>query len=217
VYTGSFRTPLYNAERPRVAPRSEQNSQKRHAYFPGTDMDKNELLRAIQQYTAKVAIGGSSMRGAGSVGVVRAARAFLGTMPLRPFGTSSDTKFLSLLDGATDDLERALPEKAQHWGLARKGLNIFLRNCLYTTYLRDEYHLALAENFFEVPLDSITGERLVSESEKTDSPLEAWETIRGLEPKTSKQYQAVAASLAADKHVARVHLDAVWWGEQSAE
>lgn len=104
-------------------------------------------------------------------------------MPLAPFGTSSAARFLSRLDSATDGLKRALPKGAQHWGLARKGLNIFLRDCLYTTYLRDEYRLARAEPFFEVPLDSITGTRLVKESRGAISPwVLASDGITGLEP-----------------------------------
>jgi len=169
------------------------------------------LLRAIQHHSARAAIGGSSMRGAGSAGVVLSARTFLGDMPLRPFGTSSRSKFLLSLDDATNGLKRALPKGAQRWGLARKGLNIFLRSCLYTTYLRDEYCLALAEEFFEVPLDSITGTRLVAAGQ---GDLPTWKTIRGLRAKTSASYQALAAKLAAEKGVARVHLDAVWWGER---
>jgi len=169
-----------------------------------------DLLHAIQRYTARAAIGSSSMRGAGSAGVVRAAQNFLGAMPLQPFGTPNRSTFLTRLDSATDNLKRALPKGAQRWGLARKGLNIFLRNCLYTTYLRDEYELARAETFFEVPLDSITGTRLASSSGGT---LSRWKTVRGLNPRISAEYQAVAAGLAAEKGFARVHLDAMWWGE----
>ena len=143
------------------------------------------LLRAIQHHNARAAIGSSSMRGAGSAGVVQSARAFLGEMPLGPFGTSSGSKFLSRLDRATDELKLALPRVAQRWGLARKGLNIFLRNCLYTTYLRDEYELARAENFFEVPLDSITGARLVNASRQT---LSRWTTVRGLSAKVNREF-----------------------------
>ena len=169
------------------------------------------LLRAIQHHNARAAIGSSSMRGAGSAGVVKRARAFLSEMPLGPFGTSNEARFRSRLDGATDSLKRALPKGAQRWGLARKGLNIFLRNCLYTTYLRDAHDLALAENFFEVPLDSITGARLVQESR---GALSRWKTVRGLGAKTSAEYQAVAAQLAGERGIARVHLDALWWGER---
>lgn len=173
-----------------------------------------DLLRSIQHYTARAAITSYSMRGAGSAGVVRSAREFLAELDLRPFGTSSRPKFLSRLDRTTKELTLALPKGAQRWGLARKGLNIFLRGCLYTTYLRDEYTLALAEDYFEVPLDSITGQRLVTESRGALTP---WKTVRGLRPKTSADYQAVAATLAAEKGFARVHLDAVWWGEREGE
>lgn len=154
------------------------------------------------------------MRGAGSAGVVESARAFLAELDLRPFGTSSGSRFLFLLDRTTQDLTGELPKGAQRWGLARKGLNIFLRGCLYTTYLRDQYGLAEAEEHFEVPLDSITGGRLFKESRGALPP---WKTVRGLRPRTSAQYQAVAAALAAEKGFARVHLDAVWWGEREGD
>lgn len=90
-------------------------------------------------------------------------------------------------------------------------MNIFLRGCLYTTYLRDEYNLARAENFFEVPLDRITGTRLVEESREALSP---WKTVRGLSVEASATYQTAAAELAEERGIARVHLDAVWWGER---
>jgi hypothetical protein len=106
---------------------------------------------------------------------------------------------------------RELPKKARYWGRARKGLNIFLRGCLYTSYLRDEYRLGLAEKLFEVPLDSITGVRLFEASDET---LTAWTTVRGLSSETNREYQAAASALAASKRIARVHLDAVWWGRR---
>ena len=70
------------------------------------------LLRAIQKHNARAAIGSSSMRNAGSAGVVRHAQDFLGKMRLRPFGTSSESEFRSQLDDATEDLKRALPDGA---------------------------------------------------------------------------------------------------------
>lgn len=174
-------------------------------------MDRR-LLKAIQHHIARVAINSSSMRGAGSPGVIAAARAFLGELSLRPFGTSSESKFRSLLDDATRNLVLALPRKAQRWGRARKGLNIFLRDCLYNTYLREEYRLALAEDFFEVPLDSIIGARLVKKSPKGTLP--RWKAVRALTEDASTKYQAMASTLAAKEGFARVHLDAVWWGER---
>src|ERR1700730_1011498 len=74
------------------------------------------LLRAIQHHNARAAIGSSSMRGAGSAGVVASARSFLGEMPLRPFWTSSASKFLCRLDSATDDLKGDFRKGAQRFG-----------------------------------------------------------------------------------------------------
>ena len=71
------------------------------------------------------------MRGAGNTGVVTAARTHLGRLDLRPFGTRDDDRFRVALNSATTRLRAALPEEARCWGLARKGLNIFLRDCLY--------------------------------------------------------------------------------------
>lgn len=169
-----------------------------------------DVLSAIQAYTARSAITSSSMRGA-AAGAIPAARDFLGELPLGPFGTTSRAKFSTQLDRATDRLMKELPKKARSWGRARKGLNIFLRGCLYTSYLRDEYRLGQAEDFFEVPLDSITGVRLF---EASGGALPSWTTVRDLDAETSEKYQSVAAATAAPQGIARVHLDAVWWGRR---
>jgi len=170
-----------------------------------------KLLRSIQRYNARIAITSSSMRGAGSGGVVRSASEFLGDVHLQPFGTSKRDRFEEQLDKSTDELLRRLPRQAQHWGLARKGLNIFLRGCLYTSYLRDHYALALAEEFFELPLDRITGTRLYTESPQG---ITRWKTVRGINAETSVAYQTAAQRVADKRGIARVHLDAVWWGER---
>jgi hypothetical protein len=153
------------------------------------------------------------MRGAAK-GTVRAARKYLARLSLSRFGTTSHAQFANELDRATRQLLTRLPKKARHWGRARKGLNIFLRSCLYTAYLRDAYKLGLAERFFEVPLDGITGDRLWRES---GDSLPRWKTVQGLGKETSTQYQAAAATLAAQNGFARVHLDAIWWGKREDE
>src|SRR4051794_36328092 len=94
-----------------------------------------DLLSALQSRTARSSLGASSMRGKGSSGVVAAGRSFLCELELRRFATSDKRLFRQELDCVTDGLMRAFPRPARRWGLARKGLNIFLRNCLYTVYL----------------------------------------------------------------------------------
>jgi len=149
------------------------------------------------------------MRGHGNQGVARAGRIFLSGLDLRGFGTDRPRRFAKALDEATEGLRRALPKQARHWGLARKGVNLYLRSCLYTVYTRDAFSLEKAEHLFEVPLDSLTGKALYHASRAT---LPRWKTIRGLTPEASSLFQTVAASIAAERGMARVHLDAVWWG-----
>jgi hypothetical protein len=169
------------------------------------------MIAAFQHRAARVAIAASSMRGKGNRGAVAAGRTFLAQLPLHPFGATRPKAFRTALDNATFGLVRAFPRGARHWGLARKGLNIFLRECLYTVYLSNQYSLYRAEMHFEIPLDSITGKALHSAS---DGFLPRWQTVRGLEPDVSDRFQAFATHLAGGRGYARVHLDAELWGQR---
>lgn len=113
------------------------------------------------------------------------------------------------LDSATERLVAAFPPAARHWGLARKVLNIFLRDCLYTTYLSDAFNLRRLENFLELPLDSITAKEL----RRIAGPkaLPSWPGVIHVTPELSAAYQDVATKEGARRGLARVHLDSVWW------
>jgi len=154
------------------------------------------------------------MRGPGNRGVIESGRQFLSAVALGPFGTTNSAKFRQALDSSTLGLTASFPREARHWGLARKGLNIFLRECLYTVYLRDAYRLDRAESYFEVPLDSLSGRALWEGSQRS---LPRWATVRGLTPALSDEFQRVASDLARKRRIARVHLDALWWGQRTDE
>ena len=171
-----------------------------------------DFLRALQARAARGSLGPSSMRGRGNRGVVGPGREFLCALDLGKFGTANARQFRDELDKATDALVRAFPKSARHWGLARKGLNIFLRECLYTVYLREAHGLVRAESHFEVPLDSLSG-RAIWEGSKRTVP--RWRTVQGLDRPTSDLYQQAASQLAGPHKVARVHLDALWWGQRT--
>jgi hypothetical protein len=171
-------------------------------------MDDRTFLRMIQQRAARAAISASATRGQGAAGVVASARTFLNGVRLAPFGTSSPRAYAQRLDRVTGRLMDGLPARAASWGLSRKLLNIFLRDCLYTTYLAEAHGLRVAERFFEIPLDSITAARI-----RAATPdLPRWPGVKYLEPDVSSAYQAAALSFGDQHGVARVHLDAYWWG-----
>jgi hypothetical protein len=89
------------------------------------------FLEALQAKTARVTITSSSMRGPGCGEAIKAARAFTGALSLRRFSSRTRLGFERELDSATNELIREMPRMVRSWGLARKGLNIFLRECLY--------------------------------------------------------------------------------------
>lgn len=171
-------------------------------------LGRADFLTAVQSRVARIAVGASTVRGRGNRGSVAAARAQLRTINLRPFGEGL-ASFREALDIETERLRNSLPESARSWGLARKLINIFLRDCLYNTYLNEEYHLYRSEFAFEIPLDSITGKELddLGSSSREDS----WPGVKYLTRDRSDGYQAVAEKEAANYGLARVHLDSVWW------
>jgi hypothetical protein len=73
--------------------------------------------------------------------------------------------------------------------------------------------LERSEYFFEMPLDSITGQKLSSD---TTQHLPRWKTVKELDRATSAAYQQAAASIAKKMGLARVHLDAMWWGRRDS-
>ena len=166
-------------------------------------------LREIQAYVARVAIGPSTVRGQGE-GLVASARESCSSMPLNTFATSSESDFINAFDKATGIVMIRMPEPTRSWGMARKIVSIFLRDALYNTYLSNAYQLHACELFLELPLDSITTKYLKACSGRGALP--RWSGIKYLTEIDNSLFQKRAAQVAASKNIARVHLDAVWWG-----
>lgn len=172
-------------------------------------MNQQDFIRAIQSRTARVAVSASSVRGAGGKGVVRAARNFLRELDLSRFSVANGAAFAAELDRATNELRSALPRSAQHWGVARKVLNIFLRDCFYTSYLVSKFRLDRCEPYMELPLDSITAKELRSTVRRGGLP--TWRGVKNVTPEINSRFQIAAATEAARERTQRLHLDAVWW------
>lgn len=170
--------------------------------------DRKEFVRTQQHRNARMAVGASAARGRGNKGVVSHAREFMRRVDLARFATSARRQFEQTLDSETDKLVAKLPKSASSWGLSRKLLNIFLRECLYNGYLNEAYGLGRAEALLEIPLDSITARRL----REAQPDLPRWLGVRGLSPEVSALYQTAAHDIATKRRTARVHLDAYWWG-----
>ncbi|HEY9707785.1 MAG TPA: hypothetical protein V6D48_06230, partial [Oculatellaceae cyanobacterium] len=114
----------------------------------------DEYIALLQRRIASTSVGPSTARGMGPRGTIKAARQFLADLDLRRLRKRSQSSFAAVLDSMTDELIAALPRKSQHWGSARKFLNIFLRGVIYNRYLCDHYSLYRLEPWLEIPLDS---------------------------------------------------------------
>lgn len=171
-------------------------------------MDKN-FIKLVQTRTAELAIGPSTLRNQGARGAVVTARSFLKGLNLRLFSVDSPAAFKRSLDKATTKLRAALPAGARNWGAARKALNIFLRDVLYCQYLCSEFDFLPLEEWLELPLDSEVAKGLRGEPE--GKALTRWPGVKHLDIPTSREYQEVAERVAKRLHIARIHLDLIYW------
>ena len=169
---------------------------------------KRDLERAIRSRVARMAVGPSTVRG-NPAGTTEAARAFLLALPLRQFAAGGGAEFRRVLDRSTVRLQAALPRGGRNWGLARKLLNIYLRDCAYSAHLRSLYRLGRIEPFCELPLDAVTARRLLDSDEGAGLP--AWPGVNAVTSEVSARYQEVATRIARARRMRRVHLDVHWW------
>lgn len=170
---------------------------------------RDEFIDNLRRHVAVVAIGASTVRGPGNRGVANAARACLEKLPPSQFSVTNREEFDAALNNATVKLLVKFPNNArENWGLARKCLNIFLRDAFYNVYLRDRFGLRQSETYFEVPLDSIVGDYLVK---KFPNELPKWPGVKHLCPEISQNFQNAALKAADSKNIARVHLDTYLW------
>ena len=162
-----------------------------------------------QRRIAQTAIGASTIRGLGPRGTIGIIRTFLADLELAKLGAMNGHGFRSWLDLTTEELRAQLPSGAQHWGTARKCINIFARDALYNHDLRISYDLQKVESWLELPLDSHVAAALKREAGSAHLP--QWETIKGLTPEAHEAYQTFANSVARKRGIARVHLDLMFW------
>jgi hypothetical protein len=167
-----------------------------------------DFIRGLQHRVASSAWAhpaGGGPEGAAAAAARRfCARLELGTFAVRRGGT-----FLSRLETSTVRLARSLPYSGRSWGAARAFLDRFLREALYNRYICAYFGLEKAEEWLELPLDAIVAQRLRLSCPGCGLP--PWRSVKSLTPAMNTNYQAVAARIAAEKGIARVHLDAVLW------
>jgi hypothetical protein len=148
-------------------------------------------------------------------GAVQVANEFvaveLGVVKVR---VSSKQRCLAGLDNATDLLRLRLGGEPRTQCVARKLLNIYIVDRVYSRMLCAHYRLERIEPFLGLPLDGVVGQALgtAAIARGQHHRLPRWKSIRRLTPEQSVLYQGFATELAAEAGHARVHLDVVIWG-----
>lgn len=168
-----------------------------------------DQLTLLQRRIATIAIGPSTARRMGPKGTIDAVRSFLWSIDLKTLSETSAPDFVRSLDNHTDGLIKALPDGAQRFGPARKFLNLFLADVLYSRHLCKAWPLLHLEECLEVPLDSHVALALREEPEGRALP--RWTTVIGLTHADSDRFQEAASVIARRHQCARVHLDLIYW------
>lgn len=153
-----------------------------------------ELITWMQKRAANGAVGASTIRGMAPAGTAKVIKDYLRGVDIKSIKARTESGFEKNLDVVTDGLLKALPDDSKHWGMARKCVNIFLRNCLYNRYLCSHYKLESLEEWLEIPLDSHVGKGLIAHFGKDSLP--KWGRVVALTRKQSDQYQQAARDLA---------------------
>jgi len=169
----------------------------------------DDLMNLLQQRVAEGAVGASALRNQGAKGVIASARKFLKKLDLADFSVTSQDSFLDVLNFHTGSMQKQLPPNARHWGAARKGINLFLRDVFYNRYLSERFEFRRIEKWMEVPLDRFTAEGIIKDY--TVDPLPSWPGLKHLTHEMSEVYQNAAFDLAKSVHSFRVHLDILYW------
>ncbi|MFN7559170.1 MAG: hypothetical protein ACK5RX_07400 [bacterium] len=172
-----------------------------------------DLICDLRSRVARLAVGASTVRGKGNKGAGEAARKYFLCIDLHEMASCSVATYPLFLDRHTDWMLAKLPEGASRWGLARKLINIYLRDVVYSRHLCDHFRgIAELESLLELPLDSLTGRGLID----LGASVPPWRGVKALRHEESALYQSAASNIALAHGIARVHLDAALWGNRDA-
>ena len=120
---------------------------------------------------------------------------------------SSESAFRSLLDSYTSKLKQKLgnPVKHEHWGLCRKAINLYLRDCYYNKTINEHFKLDKIASYFETPIDSLAMKALREYTSKVrKTPLKL------LDKSTHHEWQKAATNFVKAKGLAnRVDADLI--------
>lgn len=187
-------------------------------------MTEQNFYKLLQRRLAQIAVGASAIRNQGSGGLIKILRCYFEEkIDLKDFANSlpNEAEYQKFLDEHTAEILKLFPDTAQSWGAARKGVNLFLREIVYSKFFSHRFLIPepLEEfnefvKFMEVPLDKDVSTALITAS---NGLLPKWINIKRLTPEISQRYQSQAFIIATNENTARVNLDLKYWRPASIE
>ena len=181
-------------------------------------MKYTDFIDHIQRQISELAVGASALRNQGGSGLIKAARAHFKATNIDLYGSAKDAAaFLKLLDNDTATLQSIFPTGAQHWGAARKAMNLFLRDACYNRFLSSHYGLARIEQWLEVPLDKDVATGLTDDLRRGTYSMPSgfsapnWTKIKALTATASADFQSMAQAYSNLLGISRVHVDLLYW------
>ena len=181
-------------------------------------MTEQQFYLLLHRRLSQIAIGAPAIRNQGSGGLIKILRQYFETkVDLEHFikSVANETQYGEFLNGHTSKVLTLFPDTAQSWGAARKGLNLFLREIIYSKFFSHRFSLPddfeefnQFVKFMEVPLDKEVAHGLIADS---NGQVPKWINIKHLTPTLSATYQSQASIIATQENVARVNLDLKYW------
>lgn len=175
-------------------------------------------LKSLQKKIATEVFGPGTLRSLPS-GTKDLLKKYLRDIDLKAIPTT-ESEYSIWLNSETIKLEMACrmqtaqleTDYRMSWGHARKAMNIFMRDVLYSRYLHVELCKSnQIEAWLEIPVDSFVANGL----RKKDSSLPKWKSLTKLGKDDHSMYQKFAQSYAKKENTKRVHLDLVFFVERS--
>lgn len=181
-------------------------------------MTEQKFFQLLHRRLSQISVGASAIRNQGAGGLIDTLRNYFETnIDLEEFITYLPTQnlFNDFLNQHTVNILTSFPDNAQSWGAARKGLNLFFREIVYSKFFSHRFSLPdnfnefnLLIQYLEVPLDREVANGI---SADTNQQLPRWTGIRHLTPQISEQYQNQARIIATQENIAKVNLDLKYW------
>ena len=119
----------------------------------------------------------------------------------------SENEIKALLDSYTSKLKQKItkPIQSEHWGMCRKAINLYLRDCYYNKTLNEHFNLDKVANSLETPIDSFAMKALAKYTSFVKKS-----AIKALDKNTHQEWQKAAKTFAqANKLPNRVDTDLI--------